>query len=128
MKNSNQPPLAKTVLRGRPSGEISNEDIERRAREIAVIQGRGGAEISVTDIDQAKRELSGQLTPPSAEEDVEGIGSMTRDPSNPPEIITQPKPNLNEPTEQQDIEHMVLDGVEEAQHDQMMAARKRRES
>jgi hypothetical protein len=127
MSNSNDPRLAKTLIHGRPSGEIGSADIEQRAREIALIAGRDPNRLTDEDRRQARRELEGRAVPDTTSEDVESRGSITRDPSEPPSFNDRPKPNLGEPTEQEELEHTVLEGVEEAQHDLMTEARKRRE-
>ena len=127
MKGSNDPHLAKTVIHGRAAGEISGDDVEQRAREIAIIAGRDPAFLREEDREQARRELEGRAVPDTSAEDVQSIGSLSRDPSIPPSFHDGPKPNVFEPNEQEELEHTVLEGVEEAQHDLMLEARKRRE-
>ncbi len=118
----------KTTLHGRPVGEITQEDIEQRAGELAEIQGRDAAAAQPVDHQQATEELSGLNLPDAITEDDQSIGSLTRDPSDPPVFYGKATPTRFEPSEQEDLEHLVLDGVEEAQHDQMLEARKRRQS
>jgi hypothetical protein len=128
MNSSNDPHLAKTLIHGRPTGEISNDDIEQRARENALIAGRDPAAIGPEDRARARAELEGRTLADTTAEDVRSVGSVSRDPSIPPSFHDGPKPNMFEPNEQEELEHLVLDGVEEAQHDQMLEARKRRET
>lgn len=126
MSTSHNPRLAKTVVHGRPAGEINQDEIEQRASEIAEINEHHTVEPA--DREQAVREMSGAGVPDSTAEDEEPRGAMTRDPSDPPSFIDKAKPNFFEPNEQDELEHLVLDGVEEAQHDQMLEARKRRQT
>lgn len=128
MNDSTHPNFAKTVVHGRPASEITDDDVEQRARELAVIQGRNPDEITNDLRVQARDELLGHSAPDSTAQDDESIGRISRDPSNPPDIYAKQKPNFSEPSEQDELEHMVLDGVEEAQHDQMLEARKKRET
>lgn len=127
MSTSNNPHLAKTVVHGRPVGEVTDDDIEQRAREIAIINGRDPGAVSDDDRAQARDELSGRSVPDTTTEDDQSIGTLSRDPSNPPAFAGKATPNFFEPNEQEELEHLVLDGVEEAQHDQMLEARKRRD-
>jgi hypothetical protein len=124
MKHSPHP---KTVLHGQGAGEITRGDIEQRAREIAVIQGRSEDDVTAADRAQAQAEMSGELLPATTVDDAQGLGAISRDPSEPPSIDGKEAPMAAEPNEQGDLESMVLEGVEEAQHDQMIAARRRRE-
>lgn len=118
----------KTAIHGRPVGEISQEDIDQRAGELAEIQGRDASAVQPEDLQQATEELAGLNLPDATTEDDQSIGSLSRDPSDPPAFYGKATPNVFEPNEQEDLEHMVLDGVEEAQHEQMLEARKRRQS
>jgi len=126
MSNSNSPRLPKTVVHGRPVGEITQDDIEQRASEIAEIEGRGTVEAD--NRQQATDEMEGRSLPDATTEDDQSVGSLSRDPSDPPAFYGKAAPNFSEPNEQEELEHLVLDGVEEAQHDQMLEARKRRET
>lgn len=128
MSNTDKNPLAKTVVHGRPSSEISDADVEQRAREIAVINGRDPERLQPDDLAEARAELLGRADPATTAEDEQSIGTLSRDPSNPPAFHGKAAPNFYEPNEQEELEHLVLDGVEEAQHDQMLEARKRRET
>ncbi len=123
-QNTSTPRLAKAVIHGKPASEISHADIEQRAREIARINGH--AEPREDDHEQARREMEGRSVPDTVSEDAQSSGSISRDPSIPPSIHDGPTPNVFEPNEQEELEHLVLEGVEEAQHDQMVEASKRR--
>jgi hypothetical protein len=53
------------------------------------------------------------------------MGAMTRDPSEPLTQTGHQVPDLEEPDGQTDQEHLAEEGVEEAQHEQMLEARRR---
>ena len=128
MNTHNNAHLAKTVLHGHPVGELSDDDIQRRAEEIAVTKGRDASAVQSDDLAEARAELRGDNVPDSTAQDEQSIGTLSRDPSDPPAISGRATPNLSEATEQDELEHLVLDGVEEAQHDQMVEANKRRQT
>ena len=112
----------KISLHGNGMGVPSPEDIERRAREIALIDERNPDEFTDADWNQARKELMG----------VEN--------NNPPEET----PDTAEATEQWNVvpgskghrahrvgdddealgAHLVSDGLDEAAHDQMLEARR----
>jgi hypothetical protein len=127
MNKSNDSEIGKTMVHGRGAGQFSDADIERRAREIALINGRSAEEVFTEDREQAKNELMGDDVPKTTVEDVESVGALSRDPSNPPAFYDRGLPTNEGPDEKKDLERIVLDGVEEAQHDQMLQARRRRE-
>jgi hypothetical protein len=101
------------------------EDIKRRARELASINGIPPTVLSEKYLLQARRELAGENLPPTSGEDIEAVGAMTRDPSDPLSISGHQIPTLEDPDGQQDLERLTEEGVEEAQHEQMIAARRR---
>lgn len=127
MSTSKGSHTGKTTIHGRPVGEISQDDIDQRASELAQIQGRDAEAVQPEDRQQATEELAGLNLPDAITEDDQSVGSLTRDPSDPPAFYGKATPNMSEPNEQEELEHMVLDGVEEAQHEQMLEARKRRQ-
>ena len=96
------------------------------ARRIAVI--RGGDREAVTENDRAEAwaELNGRLLPGTSGDDHDSAGGLSRDPSEPlsdpgHEVVTAPP--AEDETEAR--ERLATEGVEEAQHDQMLAARER---
>jgi len=123
--NKNRPTQAKVLLHGEGVGSISVEDIQRRARELASINGVPPAVVTDEFLKQARRELQGEELPEGSTEDAEAVGGITRDPSEPPSDTGRQVPNLEESDGQQDQERLTEEGVEEAQHDQMLAARRR---
>src|SRR6202007_2711027 len=118
------PTAGKISLHGNGMGVPSPEDIERRAREIAMIDERDPEEFTDTDWNQAREELMGaenheppEETPANAEvtEEWEMIpGSKGH---------RAPRPGTEE-DEETVGEHLVVDGLEEAAHDQMLEARR----
>lgn len=115
------------ILRhGKYSSEITDEAINARARELAVIDGRSAHEVTDEDFERSYAELRGEHLPETTLDDAVASGGLTRDPSEPVSISGTQAPEQNEPEDQEVMERLVLEGVEEAQHDQMLAARQRR--
>jgi hypothetical protein len=119
--NSN--PQAKVIIHGHGAGGITNADIDRRAFEIAAINGRlsPGQE----DREAAIAELTGQTVHPTLNDDGLSMGAITRDPSQEPVYFHNQKGATQDIDEQETVERLALEGVEEAQHDQMVAAHNR---
>jgi hypothetical protein len=115
---------ARILRHGQRADEITDEAVELRAKELALIDGRRAA--SVTDQDRARAlaELRGDHLPDTAFDDGEAEGGLARDPSEPRSISGERTPIYNEPEDQEMQERLVLEGVEEAQHDQMLASRR----
>lgn len=114
------------AVHGTETGEISDVTIEERAREIALLAGRD--EPTAEDRKLALRELQGRsLIHEDASDDSRPSVAITRDPSEPPSV---PGHQVLAPTgDPEDIPaRLVEEGVEEAQHEQMIAARRRKGS
>lgn len=111
----------KIELRGRGVGGFSPEDLERRARELALIDNR----TTITDADraQAKAELQDLELPDAINEDADSMQSMSRDPSDPMVDRGRQVPTHSEEDPKTVLEKMTLEGVEEAQHEQMLESR-----
>ena len=124
MNNSEKSPDGRMEVRGRETGEITEDMIEQRAREIAEINGRSPDEIFADDRAAAREELMGQRLPATTEEDGQSIGELSRDPSNPPAYYGKAARATENSDEENSLERIVLEGVEEAQHDQMLEARR----
>jgi hypothetical protein len=108
--------------KGRGIGVNSPQDLERRALEIAQIAGR--TEPSVDDRAQARAELMDRALPQTVSEDDEvSTQSLSRDPSDPVTDRGHQKPEYSDADQKEVVERLALEGVEEAQHDQMMQAR-----
>lgn len=124
MKKKNQ--QNKILLHGRGTGDLTDDDVEKRAGEIAVIRGRAAENRSEDDRAEALAELNGELLPGTSASDQHAVGGLSRDPSEPlsdpgHEVVTSPP----EEDETDARERLATEGVEEAQHDQMLAARER---
>lgn len=122
MKNI-PPPSPIVEHREAGAGFSTRSEIDRRAAEIAEIESR-----SVTSADraQARRELNGEDLPAAIEDENESAESLSRDPSDPPVERGRQIPNLEETSEQNGLQKLVSEGVEEAQHEQMLASRHRK--
>lgn len=111
----------KMELHGEGVGGFTHADVERKAKELAAIDNRMQA--TEQDRKRARAEfLDGDL-PPSVNEDAETMQSMSRDPSDPATDRGRQMPDYVESDEDTSLQWMALEGVEEAQHDQMTAAR-----
>jgi hypothetical protein len=115
---------AKIILHGRGTGDLTDDDVEKRAREIAVIRGQSADQLTEADRAEAWAELNGELLPETTDTDGESIGALSRDPSEPIAISGRQVTNRGEQDDRA-TERLANEGVEEAQHDQMLAARER---
>ena len=124
MKDQSQPPAGKITVHGGGLGVPSIEEVEKRAREIAMIDERNPDEFTDADWAQARRELVGEIAPPPLEESEEA-GRLEEDWEMTPDDHGHriPRPGVDE-NEETVGEHLVTDGVEEASHDQMLEARR----
>lgn len=103
---------------------VTAEMIEERARELSLIAGRKPDEITVNDREQASRELHGLNRPASPSNDDPSVTGW--DWGSPvPSTGQQASPTIL-PDEAQLAEELVDEGVNDAEHDQMVAARKAR--
>jgi len=113
MNDYSQPPAGKISVHGNGLGAPSPEEVERRAREIAMIDERNPDEFTEGDWRQARHELMGaeNNTPP---EETPDNADLTEE------------WNVVAGTEEEETvgEHCVIDGLEEATHDQMLEARR----
>jgi hypothetical protein len=114
----------RVTLHGEGAGVPSWDDAEARAKEIARINGR--RRVTENDREQARDELRAQSLPPTTGEDAIAKRGVTRDPSDPPARRGRRTRTESTPDPQTDLERIVVEGVEEAQHDQMRAASRRR--
>jgi hypothetical protein len=125
MDNYSEPSqrAGKISVHGNGLGAPSPEEVEKRAREIAMIDERDPNQFTEADWRQARRELMGaenhsppEETPDNANliEEWSVIASSTGH--------RAPRPGIDE--EETVGEHCVIDGLEEAAHDQMLEARR----
>ncbi len=122
--NINSPTSGKILNHGKGTGGSTSDDVETRARELAMIAGRSPSSVNDTDRAQARAEMSGRGAPDTTGDDVEGIAGIIRDPSEPPSITGHQTTNWEGDDEQKAVERLVNEGVEEAEHDQMIASRR----
>ena len=123
MNDYSQPRPGKIEVHGNGLGAPSSEEVERRAREIAMIAERNPDEFTDADWKQARRELMGEENnmPP---EETSDNADLTEEWS----VVASskghrsPRPDADE--EETVGEHLVIDGLEEAAHDQMLQARR----
>jgi len=123
MNDYSEPRPGKIEVHGNGLGAPSPEEVERRAREIAMIDERNHNEFTDADWKQARRELMGEEnnTPP---EETSDNADLTEEWT----VVASskghrmPRPGTDE--EETVGEHLVSDGLEEAAHDQMLEARR----
>jgi hypothetical protein len=122
--NEKKPISGKISLHGNGMGVPAPEDIERRAREIAMIDERDPDQFTDADWSQAREELLGDLETLPPEEDDKNIKLEDEWEVTPDDRGHRvPRPGVEE--EDETIgEHLVSDGREEAAHDQMLEARR----
>jgi hypothetical protein len=123
MNESPQPNGGKISLHGNGMGVPSPEEVEKRAREIAMIDERDPNEFTDADWNQARQELMGAENHNPPEETADNA-----DVTEEWNVVASskghraPRPGVEE--EETLGEHLVTDGLEEAAHDQMLEARK----
>ena len=111
----------KVEVGGKGVGGFSENDLERRARELALIDGR--TDVTEEDRESALAEFRDLHLPDAVNEDEDTMQSMSRDPSDPMTDRGRQVPNRGGDDEKTALEHLALEGVEEAQHEQMVQAR-----
>ena len=127
MNEYSQPGAGKIEVHGNGVGTPSREDVERRAREIALIDERDPDEFTDADWNQARHELLGDVMTGPPEENADTL-KLRREWEVIPEDTGHrvPRPGIEE-DEESVGEHCVSEGVEEAARDQMLEARRRRD-
>jgi hypothetical protein len=124
MNDYSQPGAGKISVHGNGVGAPSPEDIERRAREIAMIDEREAEDFTDADWEQARRELHGAAHPVPQEETKENVELVSEWQVTASDTGHRaPRPGTEEDDESLG-EQLVEDGIEEAAHDQMLEARK----
>jgi len=123
MKEQSHEGAGKISLHGNGMGVPSPEEVEKRAREIALIDERNPDEFTEADWKQARRELMGEENNRPPEETPDNA-DLTEEWT----VVASSKGHrLPRPgTEEEETvgEHCVIDGLEEAAHDQMLEARR----
>ncbi len=95
--------------------------VEQRARELALIGGRTSKQITASDRWRAKRELQGAVRPSSRARDED---TLRGSPWGSPPSSSGHRVRRNRLHDDQFTKELVEEGVDEAEHDQMVAARK----
>ena len=106
---------------GQGLGTVTEKMVRARARELAVINGRGQNQVLASDLEQARRELTGEegLTPqPTAAEELPEESSW----EEVPESTGQQAATMAPADEQTVAEKLVEEGIEDAEHEQMVEA------
>ena len=111
MNNYSEPRPGKIEVHGNGLGAPSPEEVEKRAREIAMIDERDPDEFTEADWKQARRELMGEENNAPPEETPDNA-DLTEEWN----VIAASKGHR--------MPHCVSDGREEAAHDQMLEARR----
>jgi hypothetical protein len=123
--NGHKPKDARVILRGKAAGGITAADILRRARELVALRG-GKEDPTDEDMAEAERELLGSSDdPPTSTEDAGTPVAATRDPSEPVTDRGARVPITEEDDETTAAERLALQGVDEAQQDQMVEAQRK---
>lgn len=125
MRKNQSRTTGRVSLHGRGAGALSWDDAEIRAKEIARMNGR--SHVNEDDREQARDELRAQTLPPTTGEEALARRGVSRDPSDPPAQRGRARRTDSATDPQADLERIVIEGVEEAQHDQMRAASRRRQ-
>jgi hypothetical protein len=104
---------------GRGLGTVTEEMVRQRAGELAVINGRTEDQILDSDLEEAHRELTSERVEPelSAEEQIVAGDNVGVPASTGDRVEAVPAPD-----EQTFAEKLVQEGVEDAEHDQMIQA------
>ena len=95
---------------------MTGEMVERRAKEIAIINGRAPHDFTENDWVQAKHEMLGDNVEIEAEEPVAALTRWDEEPGTSGHRVKNSPPS----EEQTVAEHLFEEGVEEANHDQML--------
>lgn len=103
------------------AGETAPEAIDRRAQEAAPLLH--GSESSAEEGEPALADFRPRDLPDAINEDADSMQSMSRDPSDPIANRGRQVPEYGVDDEKTVLEHLALEGVEEAQDEQMVAAR-----
>jgi hypothetical protein len=111
----------KFALSGKGTAGYTKADVSRRAKELALIANRTEA----TDEDRARAlaEFQDRDVPDTVTEDADSMQSMSRDPSDPMVDRGRQVPDYVDADEETGLERLALEGVEEAQHEQMLESR-----
>ena len=120
----NKPISGKISVHGNGVGVPGPQDVERRAREIALIDERNPDEFTDADWSQAREELMGDQEPTPPDQDDKNIKLETEWEVTPDDRGHRvPRPGVEE-DEETVGEYLVTGGKDEAARDQMLEARR----
>lgn len=122
--DTNEENQGRVIIHGHGAGGITRADVLQRARELALIDERATADPSPEYIAQAEAELTGQTIRPTLHDDGLSVGAITHDPSDETAFIENRSGVSHDSDEEEMVERLTLEGVDEAQHEQMIAARR----
>src|ERR1700744_1650671 len=105
-------------------GTVTREMVRERAREIAIINGHSVNHCTKQDWEEAQRELTGAIPSLDSEED-ELINAAPW--GEEPMSVGHAVDRVEAPDEQTICEELVEQGINEAEHDQMVEAAKSRQ-
>ncbi len=109
--------------KGHGLGTVTAEMVQRRAEEIAIVNGRSPDNVLASDRDEAYRELTGHERRVSESTLEEQLPEERRwDPVA--ESEGKEAPTIPPSDEQTFAEELVEEGIEDAEHDQMLRATK----
>lgn len=122
-------PLKKGTLTesGAGVGTVTPEMVEERAVELAAINARSAKDVRASDREQATRELTGEPDMDPKEALLESVPESERWDPVPGSTGRQARESSSEDTDDDglsDSARLVEQGVEEAEHDQMLQAAK----
>ena len=115
-------PAAKIWARGKITKSLATPGmVEKRARQLALIAGRRAGQVNDTDREEAKRELLEPIHPTSRLADKPFPAGS---PWGSPPASTGRRTKRISPTDDKVSKELVEEGVDEAEHDQMVRARR----
>ena len=122
----NTNPLTKGVIAEnfKGLGTVTREMVQKRAEELALINGRTDGNVSPSDLDQATRELTGGADIDPQDAELDSVAESERE-----DVVGSTGRKLPESTDDEEDsegrsigEQLVSEGVDEAEHDQMLQA------
>ena len=100
---------------------VTDQMVEKRARQLALVAGRRAGQVNDTDREEAKRELLEPIHPTSRPSDKPFPAGS---PWGAPPTSSGRRTKRIQPTDDRISKELVEEGVDEAEHDQMVRARR----
>ena len=116
---------AALIINSTGIGTVTRKMVRERATELALINGRSAAEVSATDWEQAKRELTGEPDMDPKEALLESAPESERWdplPGSTGHIVPVTSIDGEDDDGRSMGEKLIDEGVQEAEHDQMLQA------